>query len=96
MISQYLGSITMVLKLPFTRAASTNGLHRYNGFDCWGTMGEEGVEFGGTESVGEKVAEVGVGERLGPRGARLMERLFVVRNKQRILSKTELLLTRWN
>lgn len=28
MISTYLGNMTMVLKLPFTRAASANGLHR--------------------------------------------------------------------
>ena len=32
MISTYLGNITMVLKLPFTSAASTKGLHKYRGF----------------------------------------------------------------
>jgi hypothetical protein len=41
-MSTYLGSMTMVLKLPLTSAASTNGLHKYNGFE-----GDEGIGEGG-------------------------------------------------
>jgi len=60
----------MVLKLPLTRAASTNGLHKYRGF------GTELTGDGGTGGGGmSNVAEVGVGERFGPRGARDIERL---------------------
>lgn len=57
------------MKLPFTSAASTKGLHRYNGFDGVVTTGD-----GGVISVGEKVPLVGVGERFA-RGARAIERL---------------------
>lgn len=71
MTSAYFGSITMVLKLPFTRAASTKGLHKYNGF---GVVVPVGV-VGGRESVDGKVADVGVVDRLGGRGARCIDRL---------------------
>ena len=77
MISTYFGSMTIVLKLPLTRAASTNGLHRYNGFWMPGTKAEG--DAGGAPSLEEalgNVADVGVGERLGPRGPeRCIERL---------------------
>lgn len=74
MTSTYLGSITMVLKFPLTRAASTNGLQRNKGL---GTVaeGEGGTEVG-LEASGGKPAEVGVGDRLGPRGARFIPRLL--------------------
>jgi hypothetical protein len=77
MISTYFGSITIVLKLPLTRAASTNGLQRYSGFWTLGVCIDG--EAGGAESVEAalgNVVEVGVGERLGPLGPeRCMERL---------------------
>lgn len=68
--------MTMVLKLPFTRAASTNGLHRYNGFSFALPGGEAVLGDGGTEASGGNVAEVGVGERFGPLGALDIERLL--------------------
>ncbi len=71
MTSAYFGSMTIVLKLPFTNAASTNGLHKYNGL---GTEGLVGVG-GGRESVDGKLADVGVVERLGGRWLRCIERL---------------------
>lgn len=58
-ISTYLGSMTIVLKLPLTRAASANGLQRYSGF-----------ELGTSASVIEFCRDndpVGVGDRLGRR-----------------------------
>lgn len=73
MMSTYFGSITIVLKLPLTSADSTNGLHRYSGFEGVELVGEGGTGGGGIS--GGNVAEVGVGDRLGPRGCRLMERL---------------------
>lgn len=80
MISTYFGSMTIVLKLPLTSAASTNGLHRYNGF-CVAADGVDGDERG-PESFEEalgKVIEVGVGERFGPLGPeRCIERLIRV------------------
>jgi hypothetical protein len=73
MMSTYFGSITIVLKFPFTRAASTNGLQRYKGFEGGGVRGV--VTTGdGRASAGGNVAEVGVGVRLG-RWARVIERL---------------------
>ena len=68
----------MVLKFPFTRAASTNGLHRYSGF--WGvvTTGDGGAEFVGY-STGANVAEVGVGDLFGLRGARDIDRLVYLK-----------------
>lgn len=78
MISTYFGSMTIVLKLPLTSAASTNGLHRYNGF-CVAGDGVDGDERGAEsfeEALG-KVIEVGVGERFGPLGPeRCIERLI--------------------
>ena len=71
MTSAYFGSMTMVLKLPFTSAASTKGLHRYSGF---GTEGLVGVA-GGSESVDGKFADVGVVDRLGGRWLRCIDRL---------------------
>ena len=62
MISTYFGSMTIVLKLPLTRAASTKGLHRYNGF--WIPSGDAGGAPSSTVGLGG-VAEFGVGERLG-------------------------------
>lgn len=65
----------MVLKLPFTRAASTKGLQRNNGFCVtFPVDGDDGKDDGLVPSGGN-VADVGVGERLGPRGARLLLRL---------------------
>jgi len=72
MISTYFGSMTIVLKLPLTSAASTNGLHRYNGF--W--VAGDGADERGAESFEAalgKVTEVGVGERFGALG-RCIER----------------------
>ena len=61
--------MTIVLKLPFTKAASTNGLQRYKGFEGGG------VDSGGGTSGVEKVGVVGVvGDLLGGfRGARRLE-----------------------
>ena len=69
MISTYFGSMTIVLKLPLTSAASTKGLHRYKGFWAAGD-GVDGDERGAEslEVVLGKVTEVGVGERFGPLG----------------------------
>lgn len=76
MMSVYLGCMTIVLKFPFTRAASTNGLQRYSGFVVAGAgtvvlglVGNDSVEFDGN------VADVGVVDRLGGRGARAIDRL---------------------
>lgn len=67
MISTYLGSMTIVLKLPFTSADSTKGLHRYKGFDgADPEVGDGGTGGGGIS--GGKVADVGVGDLFGPRG----------------------------
>ena len=81
MISTYFGSITIVLKFPLTKAASTKGLHKYRGLGCLEGDGdlllppfcdadsdkEEGLGEGGADPIGgcSAVAEVGVGERLG-------------------------------
>ena len=71
MISTYFGSMTIVLKFPLTKAASTKGLQRYKGFEIAGTgttdVGTIGGAGGGISVVGEEVAD-GVGVvRLGPR-----------------------------
>lgn len=71
-ISVYFGCITIVLKFPLTSAASTKGLHKKSGF-CTG-CGLEGLE-GGCESVPGNVADVGVVDRLGGRGALVIDRL---------------------
>lgn len=63
-MSTYLGSITIVLKLPFTRAASANGLDRYSGFAA-APPGD-----GGSIEPEESVRFMGAGER-PERGARL-------------------------
>ena len=67
-ISTYFGSMTIVLKFPLTKAASTKGLQRYKGFAIAGTTDDGTIGIGGGISVvGEEVAE-GVGVlRLGPR-----------------------------
>jgi len=66
--------MTIVLKLPLTRAASTNGLQRYNGFWTPGAVAKG--EAGGAESVAlGNVADVGVVERLGGLGRCTMLRL---------------------
>lgn len=65
----------MVLKLPWTSAASTKGLQRYSGLLGSDTLGDGGTGGGCMPSDGGKVAEVGVGDLLGPRGARAIERL---------------------
>jgi hypothetical protein len=79
-ISTYFGSMTIVLKLPLTSAASTNGLHRYKGFWVAGDSAdgdEMGVE--SFEAALGKVAEVGVGERFGtPLPLPCIERLIRV------------------
>jgi hypothetical protein len=59
--------MTIVLKLPLTRAASTNGLHKYNGFWVPGAVPEGDTGGAPSFEVGN-VEEVGVGERLGPLG----------------------------
>jgi hypothetical protein len=72
--------MTIVLKLPLTSAASTNGLHRYKGFWVAGD-GVDGDERGAEsfEAALGKVIEVGVGERFGPLGPeRCIERLIRV------------------
>jgi hypothetical protein len=60
--------MTIVLKFPLTKAASTKGLQRYKGFATAGTTddGAIGGGIGGGSSVVGEVAE-GVGARLGPR-----------------------------
>lgn len=60
--------MTIVLKFPLTKAASTKGLQRYKGFAIAGTTDDGTIGIGGGISVvGEEVAE-GVGVlRLGPR-----------------------------
>ena len=70
MTSTYLGSMTIVLKFPLTSAASEKGLHKYRGF-CTAVDGDGGTG-GGFMPSGGNVAEVGVGDRLGARGARLL------------------------
>ena len=91
MMSVYFGCITMVLKLPLTSAASTNGLQRYKGF-CAGA-GLLGLD-GGNDSVelDGKVAEVGVVDRLGGRGARVIDRLH--NHPQHITCTTDLTFAR--
>lgn len=84
MISTYFGSITIVLKFPFTRAASTNGLHRYSGFGA-ATVGDGGAALCGT-SEGENAAEVGVGDRLG-RCPRVIERLESAQRSSKLFHK---------
>jgi hypothetical protein len=75
MISTYFGNITIVLKLPFTRAASTNGLQRYNTLGAGVPPGDGGIGIDGMYSEVGDVAEVGVVDLLlGPRGWRVMER----------------------
>lgn len=65
----------MVLKLPFTRAASTKGLQRYNALGAGEPPGEGGIEFDEMYSEVGDVAEVGVVDLLvGPRGWRVIER----------------------
>lgn len=80
-MSVYFGCITIVLKFPFTSAASTKGLQRYKGFGTEaagvvveGDVGKDSVEFDGN------VAEVGVVDRLGGRGARVIERPIELKN----------------
>jgi len=68
--------MTIFLKFPFTRAASTNGLHRYKGFR--GAGGGFATTGDGREAAGGNVAEVGVGDCLG-RWARVMERPIVLK-----------------
>jgi hypothetical protein len=74
--------MTIVLKLPLTSAASTNGLERYNGFGADGVWGDRGIVLGGGISVGENVAEVGVvgvvlfGGRWAPR---VIDRLMLLK-----------------
>lgn len=64
MISTYLGNMTIVLKFPLTNAASTNGLHKYNGRD-FGAGGEGGIIAGalllGATGGGTSDAEENVG-----------------------------------
>jgi len=75
LMSTYFGSITMVLKLPLTRAASTNGLQRYKALGADVPPGEGGIEVDGMYSEVGDVAEVGVVDLLvGPRVWRVIER----------------------
>ena len=69
MISTYFGSMTIVLKFPLTKAASTKGLQRYKGFATAGAT-DDGVIIGiggGISVVGEDVTEGTGVVRLGPR-----------------------------
>ncbi len=78
-ISTYFGSMTIVLNWPFTSVASTKGLARYKGRET----GEGETGFGACGSAGGNVADVGVGDLLGPLGAlRVMERLQGVRSQE--------------
>ena len=56
MISTYFGSMTMVLKFPLTKAASTKGLQRYKGFGTTWGAGDGIFGLGSESSVGEKGA----------------------------------------
>jgi hypothetical protein len=68
MISTYFGSMTIVLKFPLTRAASTKGLQRYNGFETVVTTDGGAIGAGGGASVVGEGATEGTGvARLGPR-----------------------------
>ena len=68
MISTYFGSITIVLKFPLTKAASTKGLQRYKGFATAGTTDDGIVGIGGGISVvGEEGPEGAGVARLGAR-----------------------------
>ena len=68
MISTYFGSMTIVLKFPLTKAASTKGLQRYKGFETAGTTDVGAIGAGrGTSVVGVEVPEVVGVVRLGPR-----------------------------
>ena len=62
--------MTIVLKLPLTRAASTNGLHKYNGFWVPGAV-PEGDTGGALSFEVGNVEEFGVTERLGAARCRL-------------------------
>lgn len=67
-MSTYFGSITIVLKLPLTSAASANGLQRYSALLPGVGDGGACVAIG---SLARKLGEVGVvGDRRGFRGAR--------------------------
>ena len=76
MISTYFGCMTIVLKFPLTKAASTKGLQRYKGFETTGRTGDDGIG-GGRSVVGEGAEEgagagvaaaaAAAGARLGPR-----------------------------
>lgn len=85
MMSTYLGSITMVLKFPLTSAASTKGLHRYKGFGALATGDAGTTGLGGTDSRGEKVAEVGVVDLFGALGARVIDRLHRCERRWRVM-----------
>lgn len=76
MTSTCFGCITIVLKFPTTRAASTKGLHRYSGL---GADAEVGLG-GGRCSVEGEVADVGVVDLFGGLGARVIERLRMCRH----------------
>jgi hypothetical protein len=56
MISTYFGCMTIVLKFPLTKAASTKGLQRYKGFGTAGTTGDGAIGNGGGRSVVGEVA----------------------------------------
>jgi hypothetical protein len=74
--------MTIVLKLPLTSAASTKGLHKYNGFWTPGAV-PEGDAGGATSFEAGNVEEVGVGERLGPLGpVRCIVRLSQITSRE--------------
>jgi hypothetical protein len=63
MMSVYLGNVTIVLKLPLTRAASAKGLQRYNGFDADPSPLVSVIEFlrdNEPEGVGDRLLGLGV------------------------------------
>lgn len=72
-MSTYFGSITMVLKFPFTSAASTKGLLKYSGLGTATAVGGGGDVFGGGISGGGKVEDVGVVDLFG-RCTRVIDR----------------------
>ena len=72
MISTYFGSMTIVLKFPFTKAASTKGLQRYKGFAAAGTTDDGTI---GGIGGGISVAGEWGGARLDPLWPRVIDLL---------------------
>ena len=85
----------MVLKLPLTSAASTNGLQRYRGFAAG--CADDGDGGGGMLSVELNVEALG--ERFGGRALRPIDRLVKVNGSIRLRLSVRAqadIRTRWN